>query len=145
MAVSQLDLYKTKAKLLQKAKKKSGAPVLLKQAFDIIARAAGYASWRQLKASLAASDMFCPPGTSAHWKTWYATYNEAAAHLPDGDFYLLPYQKHFFLCDAHYIRALGADPDGDDVRAVGRDWTKPQDEAAWRRIVRAVKAHDMLK
>lgn len=145
MAVSQLDLYKTKAKLLQKAKKKNGVAILLKQAFDIIAETAGYASWRHLKSSVKASDMFCPPGTSAYWKNWYATYEEALAHLPKGDFYLLPYHKHFFLCDGHYIRALGADPVSAEVQAVGRDWIKPQDMQAWHKIMQMIKEHDKLR
>jgi hypothetical protein len=138
MPASQTDLYKSKARLLQKAKRKKGIVIPLKDAFALIAKTAGFASWREMKAALETSALFCPPGTSAHWKNWHARYEDALVLLPKGDYFLLPYQKHFFLCESHYIRALGIDPEGADARLVGRDWTRPANKAAWARIVKKI-------
>ena len=133
---SSLESLKIKAKLLQKAKKKSGVDMPLKDALETVAKLAGFSSWRDLKAVADETDIFCPPGTSAHWKTWWASYEEAIADLakrPSGHF-LLPYRKQFFICDADYIATLGIDPRHADVTAVGPNWVQPADRGAWERV-----------
>ena len=53
----------------------------------IKALSVGYGSWRELKAAYETTGHYCPPGTTAHWKTWYKYYDEARAHLK-GDTYI---------------------------------------------------------
>lgn len=140
MSVSFLDNLKIKAKLLQKAKQKNGQAFALKDAFNVLARSRGFTNWRDYKSHLQEQPDFCPPGTSAYWKHWYASYDEARAHQAENGYYLLPYQKQFFLCDIHYINALGIAADDSDLTKVGMDWTQPQDAAAWQRLLQKIKS-----
>ena len=139
MPLSLLDHLKVKAKLLQKAKQKNGQSFALKDAFNILARHQGFASWRDYKKTLLNNPDFSPPGMSAFWKIWYASYAEAAEHQQGTDYFLLPYQKQFFLCDVHYIAALGVAADDPDLVKVGMDWTRPRDAEAWKRLLQKIK------
>jgi hypothetical protein len=136
---SRLQALKTKAKLLQKAKLKAGKPIRLKEAYTYLARTSGFASWRDLKATLEGDDVFCPPGHSADMKTWYAAYPDAVSHLAAHGGYLLTYQKAFFICDEGYIRFLGLSPDDPDVQKVGNNWAEPQDGPAFKRLLGKLK------
>ncbi len=138
MPATRIESLKTKAKLLQKAKSKAGKPTRLKDAFELIAKTAGFASWRDLKAVLDANESFCPPGHSALWKVWYASYAEALEHIETSGGYLLPYQKEFFVCDADYIRFLGVTPDDEDLKKVGSNWAEPCDAKAFERLMKKI-------
>lgn len=140
MPSSLPDRLKVKAKLLQKAKQKNGQTFALKDAFNLLARHQGFGSWRDYKKTLLDNPDFCPPGTSAFWKIWYASYDEAAAHQQGTEYFLLPYQKQFFLCDVHYINALGIAVDDADLAKVGMDWTKPHDAEAWTRLLQKIRS-----
>ena len=133
---SSLESLKIKAKLLQKAKKKSGVVLPLKDALETVAKLAGFSSWRDLKAVADETDLFCPPGTSAHWKTWWASYDDAKKDLAlrGSGFFLLPYRRQFFICDADYIATLGIAKDDADLAHVGSNWAQPEDPEAWRRL-----------
>ncbi|AFY00209.1 hypothetical protein Bdt_0501 [Bdellovibrio bacteriovorus str. Tiberius] len=139
MSVSRLESYKIKAKLLQKAKQKSGQDFQLKDAFALIAKTAGFASWNDLKATLENQVDFCKKGHSAYWKVWYASYDEARAHLDSDGGYLLPYQKDFFICDENFIQWLGLEVTDEDLLKVGRDWAKPLDADAYSRLLKKMK------
>jgi hypothetical protein len=138
MSKNRLESLKIKAKMLQKAKKKSGKPILLKDAFAMIAKAAGFGSWQDLKSNLEANEALCPRGYSAYWKAWYASYEEAVSHLVDAR-YLLPYQKDFFICDENYIKFLGIEISDPDLKSVGSNWVKPLDMKAYDRLVSKIK------
>lgn len=140
MSSSRITSLKVKAKLLQKAKHKAGKPIQLKTALGLIAKTSGYASWRDLKTALETRAQFRFRGSGAFWNTWYATYEEASQHLAQHGGYLLPDEKHFFICDIHYIEALGIQSTDPDLKKVGTDWTKPKDEGAWERILGKVKS-----
>lgn len=144
MSLSSIESLKIKAKLLQKSKKKKGIEIPLKDAYQIIAQAAGFESWRELSANFEATDLFNPPRWSAQWKVWYANLEEARSHLEE-DKFLLPYHKQFFICDIHYIEALGI-PEGDsDLKLIGHDWTKPLDKVAWSRVVDRIRETQKAK
>lgn len=140
MPLSALESLKIKAKLLQKAKRKSGQEIPLKDALATIAKASGFSSWQELKDVYEATEHFSPRGWSAHWKTWYASYEEALKHLNESGGYLLPYQKQFFICDAHYVELLGIAPDDPDLEKIGRNWVEPQDAQAWERVLKKIKS-----
>lgn len=140
MAHSRIDALKTKAKLLQKAKRKAGKPIQLKEALQKVASAAGFSSWRELRESFSESDILCPSGSSAFWKTWYNSYEEARLHLTaKDDIYLLPYGKQFFICDHHWIDHLGLSQGDPDLLKVGRNWAEPKDMEAWSRVLKRIK------
>lgn len=140
MPITQIQHYKNKAKLLQKAKIKAGKPFLLKQAFDLIAKTAGFSSWRDMKAALQQQDYLFPAGASAFWKVWYRSYNEARAHLDkQPDHFLIGYQKQFCICDVHYIEKLGVDLDDPDLLIAGHDWVYPADADALQRVIEKIK------
>lgn len=142
MSQLEIEKLKSKAKLLQKAKRRAGILIPLKEAFHRIALAAGFSSWRDLRATVDATGIFCPKGGSAFWKLWFASYAEARACAEEKKGFLLPYRKQFFVCDEAYIEFLGVPATDDDLALVGRNWAEPSDQAAWRRILRRIeKAH----
>jgi hypothetical protein len=140
MLKSSISSVKIKAKLLQKAKSKSDKNFALKDAFAIISKAAGYNSWKEMKDSYDESDIFNPPNWSAHWKTWFATIEEARQNLKP-ELYLLPYRKQFFLCDSDYLKALGIDSNDSDLLRVGNDWSRPLDLKSWDNLKSKIKSH----
>lgn len=138
-APNRIELLKSKAKLLQKAKKKAGKDIQLKAAFEIIAKHAGYLSWRDLKENLEANQIMNFPISSAYWNTWYSNYDDAKKHIQDGKGYLLPYQKHFFICDSNYLERLGVSIGDPDLEKVGRNWVEPLDTKAWERLAKKIE------
>ncbi|MCA9395684.1 MAG: hypothetical protein KC649_00825, partial [Candidatus Omnitrophica bacterium] len=97
-------------------------------------------SWREFKASVVLGEKFRFPGSSAHWNIWYAAYPEAKKHLETSGGFLIPYEKHFFICDIHYIESLGIKASDPDLKSVGHDWTKPEDRSAWARLLKKIDA-----
>ena len=139
--MSRMESLKIKAKLLQKSKKKSGKSIQLKEAYEIIARSAGYADWRSMKKDVEKYKIFRPSKANLpYWNNWYSTYEEAKTHLSKASEYLLPFEGKFFLCGSDYIEALGIAPDDQDLKLVGNDWAFPKDEEALTRIVSKIKS-----
>jgi len=131
--LSRLDSLKIKAKLLQKAKKKAGQEITLKSALDKIAKLSGFLSWRDLNENLK-ENAFAHLMSSAHWHTWYGSYEKAKVHLEKNGGYLLAYQKQFFICDEDYIKSLGLQPDDSDLLKVGNNWVEPKNAKAWQSL-----------
>lgn len=140
MAGTSLESLRIKAKLLQKAKKKAGKEIQLKEAFDIIAKASGFKSWQDLSELYVATEHYCPKGSSAHWKVWFKNYDEALKHLADGADYLLPYRDHYFICEKDYLTFLGIDPNDEDLKKIGRNWIEPKDADAFLRLTTKLQA-----
>ncbi|MFN2576317.1 MAG: hypothetical protein ABR607_01355 [Pyrinomonadaceae bacterium] len=65
---------------------------------------------------------------------WFANYDEARASLEQGGGFLLPYQRHFFVCQANVITALGLDAGDPDWEKIGYDCARPADRAAFERL-----------
>lgn len=140
MAMSRIESLKIKAKLLQKAKKKAGKDIPLKEALDTLAQTSGFKSWREFKEILEATEHFYPGKGTAYWNVWHSSYEEACAQLKEKmDIYLLPYQKDFFICEIDYIESLGISRTDEDLKKVGRNWVEPQDDQAWERLQRRVR------
>ena len=106
-----------------------------------VAREAGFESWLHAASVLEgrrADDfgtLLYPPGCAAHWNIWSASYEEAQAIRQEHGGYLLAYKRHFFIADRYYIQdTLGLDPDDPDWERIGRDWVKPADPEARRRL-----------
>ena len=140
MSVSGIESLKIKAKLLQKAKKKAGKTIQLKEAFDIIAKTSGFKSWREMKELFEATEHFCPKGSTARWKIWFKNYEEALEQMKTARGYLLPYRDHYFICDQDYIEFLGIEPNDADLTKVGRNWVEPSDSDAFLRLSEKIRA-----
>jgi hypothetical protein len=136
--LTRLESLKIKAKLLQKAKKKAGAPITLKKALDTLAKLNGFLSWRDLHENLS-ENPFEHLLSPAQWSTWYSSYEQAKKHLKESDGYLLPYQKQFFIADENLLREFGLRPDDPDLLKVGRNWAEPQDAKAWQNLRRKLQ------
>ena len=65
---------------------------------------------------------------------WYANYEEARQSLDHDGGFLLPYQKHFFICQPELISALGLDPNDPDWQKIGFDCAHPSDTDAFERL-----------
>lgn len=141
MSFSMINSLKIKAKLLQKSKKKSGKEIQLKDAFHIIAKSQGFGSWRELKEVFEATEHFCPAGSSAHWKVWYANYHEACSHLERSGGFLLPYGKQFFICESEYLEFLGIPLDDADLKLIGPNWVEPRHAEAYGRLIKKLKSN----
>ena len=134
MPNSATDSLKIKAKLLQKAKLKAGKKIQLKEAFAILAKAAGFNSWNEMKELYSATDHYCPKGSSARWKIWCRNYDEALEQLATVKGFLIPYRDQFFICDNDYLEFLGIDPADSDLHAVGNKFVEPANSQAFARI-----------
>lgn len=139
MSHSSIDSLKIKAKLLQKAKMKAGKEFSLKEAYTLIAKTAGYSSWKAMKDDYEMADILNPPRWSALWKIWFSSKEEALQHMTADSKYLIPYRNQFFVCDANYLNALGVAEDDQDLQKVGNDWSSPKDKAAWKRLINKIK------
>jgi hypothetical protein len=65
---------------------------------------------------------------------WFSTYDDARRSLDGDGGFLLPYKKHFFVCEADVIQAMGLEPDDPDWERIGRDGAQPNDQAAYQRL-----------
>jgi hypothetical protein len=74
------------------------------------------------------------PGRCGALNHWYATYEEARDLRREVNGYLLAYKRHFFVADGYFVASLGLDPADPDWDAIGRDWVKPCDPVARRRL-----------
>ena len=65
---------------------------------------------------------------------WFADYAQARQSLDQDGGFLLPYEKHFFICQTDVISALGLDPDDPDWQGIGHDAAQPRDAQAFERL-----------
>lgn len=140
MVHSSISSLKIKAKLLQKAKRKKGDEFALKDAYAVIAKTAGYSSWKEMKDDYETSDVLNPPQWSAQWKVWFASLDEAREYFQSFGGYLVPYLNQFFVCDSNYINSLGIEMGDSDLLEVGRDWTSPANAEAWKNLLGKIMA-----
>ena len=74
------------------------------------------------------------PNLDVFLNRWFSSYADARHSLESEGGFLLPYKKHFFVCEAGVIRSLGLEPDDPDWEKIGRDFAKPADEEAASRL-----------
>ena len=79
-------------------------------------------------------ELWYSPSLDVFLNRWFSNYEEARAARAGGGGFLLPYRRHFFVCEAEVIRALGLDPEDEDWGRVGWDCARPADEAAYARL-----------
>ena len=81
-----------------------------------------------------AGSLWYQPNLDVFLNRWFSTYEEARKSLETDGGYLLPYKRHYFVCEADVIRALGLDPEDPDWEKIGRDGAHPADEQAYERL-----------
>jgi hypothetical protein len=74
------------------------------------------------------------PNLDVFLNRWFANYEEARQALESGGGFLLPYRKHFFVCEADVIQALGLEPEDLDWERIGHDGAQPKDQDAYQRL-----------
>ena len=74
------------------------------------------------------------PNLDVFLNRWFSNYGAARKSLEDEGGFLLPYQKHFFVCEADVIEAMGLEPDDPDWERIGRDCVRPVDSEAYQRL-----------
>lgn len=80
---------------------------------------------------------------------WFANYEEARKSRESEGGYLLPFQHHFYVCEAEVIQAMGLEPDDPDWEKIGWDCAQPADADAFARLYQkreeAVREKDRSK
>lgn len=75
------------------------------------------------------------PNLDVFLNRWFSSYEAARRSLESEGGFLLPYLKHFFVCEPDVIAAMGLEPDDPDWERIGRDCVKPTDADAYQRLV----------
>lgn len=84
--------------------------------------------------SESADELWYQPDLDVYLNHWFASYDEARAARERHGGFLLPYRRHFYVCQPEVIRALGLDPADTDWERVGWDAARPADADALRRL-----------
>lgn len=82
----------------------------------------------------AAPERFFERSVATHWNHWFATYNEAKAHLMAFQGFLFPFKNQFVVVDGDFLKDLGLEPDHPDWARIGFDWEKPDCMTAFVRL-----------
>jgi hypothetical protein len=77
-----------------------------------------------------AEELWYAPELDVFLNRWFSNYDEAREARDGGGGFLLPYRRHFFVCEAD----VGLEPEDADWERVGWDCARPADEAAYRRL-----------
>ncbi len=114
-----------------------------KHALNVIAIEQGAPDWPALRARVepieTAELLYASGQMAAYWNIWFSNYEEArTVHREKGGF-LFPYRNHFFVSDAHFVRATGLDPNAPEWRSIGYDGARPADRKAWARLAGALR------
>ena len=81
-----------------------------------------------------ADELWYQPDLDVYLNRWYANYEEARASRERHGGFLLPYRRHFYVCQPEVVRALGLDPEDSDWERVGFDAARPADAEAFSRL-----------
>lgn len=120
--------------------KEFAAAIQRKHCFAVVSRELGFSGYAHAQRVLSGDEgesdygTMLYPGRCGSLNHWYANYQEACELRGEINGYLLAYKRHFFIVDRFFIEALGLDPADPDWDAMGRDWVKPRDPIARRRL-----------
>ncbi len=139
---SALERLRRSAARLPKFKRGAGedASVKRRHCLTAIARELGFNGWQHLLAMLdghQADDfgtLLYPNGPAAYWNVWSVSHDEASEIRRAQNGYLLAYKRDLFVCDQHFIDHLGVSHTDADWDLIGRDWVRPSDLGARRRL-----------
>jgi hypothetical protein len=112
---------------------------------DLIAYEEGHGDWATLSKLLYEQDkslidsedteLYILNASEFNLNVWCRNYEEAKEYLDSHrGFYLLQYKGQCFLAQSPYIIDLGLTPGDPDWEKIGRDWVKPLDPEAKKRL-----------
>ena len=81
-----------------------------------------------------ADDLWYQPDLDVFLNRWFSNYDEARRSLESEGGFLLPYRRHFYVCQPEAISAMGLDPEDADWELIGRDCARPSDAVAFERL-----------
>ncbi len=117
-----------------------GESLQRRHCLQAIAARLGFHSWTHARDVLEGTEtvdrgtlMYRDTG-GAIWNIWSASYDDARSIRADTAGFLLPYKQQFQVVEAPYIAWLGLEPTDPDWEVIRRDWVRPADVEAWRRI-----------
>lgn len=116
------------------------ATIQRKHCFAVVSRELGFSGYAHAQRVLSGDEAESDFGTMLYpthcgaFNHWYANYEEARDLRSQINGFLLAYKRHFFIVDRFFIEGLGLDPADPDWDAIGRDWVKPRDPDARRRL-----------
>lgn len=139
------------AELLEKLKAQAAIrrkqdPEQLKHALNEVAAECGFPHWTALKQAVdrwfeqGLEDRIYPPWADAFLNHWESDYAKALAAQGEG--YLFPYRRHYFVTTATFVESLGLDPGDPDWERLGRNFAEPRDVLAWTRLARRLWASE---
>ena len=79
-------------------------------------------------------ELWYQPDLDVFLNRWFASYEEARDSRERHGGFILPYRRHFYVCQPEVISALGLDPEDGDWRRVGYDAARPADAEAFARL-----------
>jgi hypothetical protein len=82
------------------------------------------------------SKIWYQPNLDVFLNRWFSSYEAARKSLESEGGFLLPYERHFFVCESDVITAMGLEPDDPDWERIGRDCAQPSDVEAYERLCR---------
>lgn len=116
------------------------ATIQRKHCFAVVSRELGFSGYQHAQRVLSGDEAEGDFGTMLYparcgaLNHWYAQYEEACDLRREINGYLLAYKRHFFIADGYFVDNLGLDPADPDWDSIGRDWVKPRDPVARRRL-----------
>ena len=141
------------AKADDQALEAAAAAVQRKHCLAVVAREAGFATWKHalgvLRGDAAENDfgtlLYDAETCGATLNAWFAKHQEAHAHLVERrargeEVFLLAYRRQFLVVDTHFIEALGLDPADPDWKALRYDWARPELAARQRLYAKRLAA-----
>lgn len=81
-----------------------------------------------------ADALWYQPNLDVFLNRWFPSYEDARRSLESEGGFLLPYRRHFFVCESEAIRAMGLEPDDPDWERIGWDCVRPVDMQAYQRL-----------
>ena len=109
----------------------------LKHALHIIANKYGFECWHNLKAYFEKTGTTMINLHSGFLNQWFANYLEAKSYLStQPTSFLLPYKKHFVVCEADCIAYMGFDLQDNNWTLIHHNWVEPIDYHAWEALNR---------
>lgn len=106
-----------------------------RRALDVSAIGLTGLPYAKLHQSLSATpERFFEKPVAAHLNHWFASYQEAKAHLMSFRGFLFPFKSQFVVVDRDFLKDLKLEPDHPDWAKIGFDWEKPDCITAFVRL-----------
>ena len=133
--IELIALFKQLPNLANSANDDISKKAQLKHALHLIANKYGFECWNNLKAYFEKTGLTVFKMNSSFLNQWFANYVEAKLYLSNHpNAFLLPYQKHFVICDSDCIEFMGFDKQDNNWALIHHNWVEPKDYQAWEAL-----------